>query len=153
MWLFSWRETLLVNIQGKNANARRRFWWRHVIGNSSHWTTPTIVWHNIEDLKTIASTKTDGIICKWACCHNSREDFFCSFFIGWFCLFPEETGALFILKQTITKKELSLCGGPSSHHLLWFVYSMFWVVFFSFFGWGFGGTTVTLPWAKNGRVH
>lgn len=77
--LFSWRETSLVNIQGKNANARRRFWWRHVIGNSSR-LTPTILWHNIEDLKSIASTKTDGIICRWACCHNSREEFFCSFF-------------------------------------------------------------------------
>lgn len=77
--LFSWRETSLVNIQGKNANARRRFWWRHVIGDSSR-LTPTILWHNIEDLKSIASTKTDGIICRWACCHNSREEFFCSFF-------------------------------------------------------------------------
>lgn len=150
--LFSWWETSLVNIQGKNANARRRFWWRHVIGDSSR-LTPTIVWHNIEDLKSIASTKTDGIICRWACCHNSREDFFCSFFYSLILFASWGNWCLVYPKTNYYKKRIVIAWWsiftPSAVICLLNVLS-FW---FFLLGGGWGLTAVPLPWAKDGRVH
>lgn len=131
VWPFSWWKTLLVNIQGKNANVRRRFWWSHIIAHASHWKTATIVWHNTEDFNAIASTKTDGIICRWPCCHSSREEFFFCFFYRLIWFVSWGNWCLVYPKQTITKQRIVIAWRsiftPSAVISLLNVRRFFWV--------------------------
>lgn len=73
-----------------------------------------MVWHSVRALIATASTATDGVACSWACYYHSLKGKFFKHFIVWFCLFPRGNLALFILKWTIPKNELSLSCGLSS---------------------------------------
>lgn len=104
---------------------KRRFCYCCIIGYFSH-LTPTIVWHNVQDLTAIASAAADGVVCGWACyLYSNEENVFYAFYS--LILFPEEIAPYLFWNEQFQKINYEC---PSSHHLLWFVYSMFLGVFF-----------------------